>query len=455
MIKKIKVLLLVMYSGCLGYYCAENFRLADSVALENPIGSIFANPAGLSSTKVPEVLLTYNIMYPKLTDGTKFTNNGFGVIQGLLGGAIGLGFNQFGVIDWYMREQFVLSYGRTLRELLSKLSLGLKIMYVKDTYSLDEYLKTSLVFAKGNNISFLSISLGAKYLWNEILTIGISLDNINQPEVGFYTKEKVPLYLKSGIKYQYKNLSVYPNLNVYFSEYIDFVGSVSFDYKIYILKKRIKIVPSLSLGYGNRNYNEAILGFGVYTNQISINYGYSIPFISKIDTGSKQCISLSYKFLPLDLEEAKVSKKEYEKLLSEKQKLEEEIKILMETPKDVSQKVEETKKENTLQPQQDNISTEEALLKKLEELERRLKESETKRVLEEKPKLQVQPSTTSPQVSQPVQKKRYHTVEEGDTLPKLAEKYYGDANQWRKIYEANKDKIIRGQIIKNSILEIP
>ena len=34
-----------------------------------------------------------------------------------------------------------------------------------------------------------------------------------------------------------------------------------------------------------------------------------------------------------------------------------------------------------------------------------------------------------------------HTVGEGDTLATIAQQYYEDSGQWRKIYEANKDAI--------------
>lgn len=30
-----------------------------------------------------------------------------------------------------------------------------------------------------------------------------------------------------------------------------------------------------------------------------------------------------------------------------------------------------------------------------------------------------------------------HTIKSGDSLPKLAKKYYGDASQWERIYNAN------------------
>jgi len=39
--------------------------------------------------------------------------------------------------------------------------------------------------------------------------------------------------------------------------------------------------------------------------------------------------------------------------------------------------------------------------------------------------------------------KRYfsprHIVKKGDTLSAIAEHYYGDANKWPKIYDANRD----------------
>ncbi len=49
---------------------------------------------------------------------------------------------------------------------------------------------------------------------------------------------------------------------------------------------------------------------------------------------------------------------------------------------------------------------------------------------------------------------RAHTVQAGDTLSKIAKQFYGDANKYVKIFEANKDqlsdpnKIRVGQVLK-------
>jgi nucleoid-associated protein YgaU len=59
-----------------------------------------------------------------------------------------------------------------------------------------------------------------------------------------------------------------------------------------------------------------------------------------------------------------------------------------------------------------------------------------------------QPQAT-PAQSQP----RDYTIKSGDTLSKIAKQYYGNANEWNRIYEANRgvisnpDKIFPGQKI--------
>jgi nucleoid-associated protein YgaU len=44
---------------------------------------------------------------------------------------------------------------------------------------------------------------------------------------------------------------------------------------------------------------------------------------------------------------------------------------------------------------------------------------------------------------------RTYTIAKGDSLSKIAKRFYGDARQWKKIHEANKD------IIKNPDLIFP
>ena len=59
--------------------------------------------------------------------------------------------------------------------------------------------------------------------------------------------------------------------------------------------------------------------------------------------------------------------------------------------------------------------------------------------------LTVDPSLPQPQVQQAAgsqsQTRKTYTVKSGDTLSKIAKEQYGDANDYNKIFEANRDKL--------------
>lgn len=62
-------------------------------------------------------------------------------------------------------------------------------------------------------------------------------------------------------------------------------------------------------------------------------------------------------------------------------------------------------------------------------------------------------------VIEPKPEAQYHTVEKGEWLSKIAKKYYGDANKYNLIFEANKpmlkdpDLIYPGQVLRIPNLE--
>ncbi len=63
-------------------------------------------------------------------------------------------------------------------------------------------------------------------------------------------------------------------------------------------------------------------------------------------------------------------------------------------------------------------------------------------------------SSTAPPPAQPAP--RTYTVVAGDSLSKIAKKHYGDANKWKKIFEANRDIIQNPDLIKpGQVLKLP
>ena len=63
-------------------------------------------------------------------------------------------------------------------------------------------------------------------------------------------------------------------------------------------------------------------------------------------------------------------------------------------------------------------------------------------------------SSTAPAFGEP--RSRTVTVKAGDSLSKIAKHELGDANKWKAIYEANKDKIKDPDLIHpGQVLDIP
>ena len=61
-------------------------------------------------------------------------------------------------------------------------------------------------------------------------------------------------------------------------------------------------------------------------------------------------------------------------------------------------------------------------------------------------------SSTAPAPAAP----RTYPVVKGDTLSSIAKQFYGDANKWRKIFEANGDVIKNPDLIHpGQVLKIP
>jgi nucleoid-associated protein YgaU len=54
-------------------------------------------------------------------------------------------------------------------------------------------------------------------------------------------------------------------------------------------------------------------------------------------------------------------------------------------------------------------------------------------------------SSTAPKAAAPAVES--YTVVAGDSLSKIAKRVYGDANQWRRIFDANRDQIENPDLI--------
>ena len=58
------------------------------------------------------------------------------------------------------------------------------------------------------------------------------------------------------------------------------------------------------------------------------------------------------------------------------------------------------------------------------------------------------PSPPDPSSLSTASTERMYIVQSGDSLSKISKKFYGDANSWRRIYDANKDVVKNPDLIQ-------
>jgi len=76
-----------------------------------------------------------------------------------------------------------------------------------------------------------------------------------------------------------------------------------------------------------------------------------------------------------------------------------------------------------------------------------MQEEQRKRLEEAKERIRAR-GTTPPQAAAPAPAARIYEVKAGDTLAKIAKQFYGDANRWHEIHEANRDAIPNPDLIQ-------
>ena len=65
-------------------------------------------------------------------------------------------------------------------------------------------------------------------------------------------------------------------------------------------------------------------------------------------------------------------------------------------------------------------------------------------------------ASTAPTITDTEVEPKTYTVVKGDSLSKIAKRFYGDANRWQKIFDANRDQIKDPDLIQpGQKLKIP
>ncbi len=442
----------IVFNICL---YAQSFSDFSLTSYPQETFSIFKNPASLGLmgkfsfssgySQLLNNLISNNIEFSELAAGGNFWKV-----------FLGCGYQSFTLKEIYLKDLYLINFGARL--LKENLIVATNIKYYKDKYFYDEYyvddnlarpeeVATNFDFGviakpvknlffgisgvnlikelKGSQVNY---TLSQKYIFSLSYLYGITQINtdifLEQTEVNNYA------YKDIGVKFLL-------NQELFYSKILTLDATVG-------LQKQTDLLGS-------------ILSFQIkfFNNSLGLKYSWFYPFVNISNFSGNHYISLNYSLQKQKkriLIKREVPKEEQqiivvEKIRPQKRKKEKPL-YQLQTSTTVSTSTLETLPTSTTQ----------AILVEVEQ-----KVQPQKEVFVSTIPATTTSSTTKGKIIVIKEKEEVvvykfplaHKVKEGETLISISKKYYNNEKGWKKIYEANKDKIIKGVPIVGEILIIP
>ena len=263
--------------------------------LADSVDAVFINPAGLCQTRRPELSGTFSKLYVGLDDNSNLSENTLlysypfrGKEESLSFGAAALGVSVFNLPGYYTETSAGIFYsGRISKSILA----GAGLKYLTIAYGTDEYTAINPVFAEGTSKSNASVDCGVMYLPSKTVSFGLSLHDLNSPDMGLKYEDKLERTITLGAAYKRPTYNVLTDFSVrQGNTKIVFGGEKWFMSRKYALRA--------ALGLGSGRYSRFNLGGTYDMGNVYIDYAFYYPLSGLSDMYGSHVVSLGYKFGP-------------------------------------------------------------------------------------------------------------------------------------------------------------
>jgi len=437
-------------------------------AVSNDANAINTNPAGLAGLVNPELSASYGKLFTGLGDDSKIGQGYFGLAfpaRQYVPGVIGIGWDELRLSEAYCETVFTGAYADTI---YPGLSVGGSLKYLRKTYVSDGYTESDPLFAgNGYAKSGLGIDLGGLYRVNENYTVALVFKNINRPDMGLGSEDRLPVQARAGAAYWLKKGLVDLDVAVSGGGYDVSVGAERMFQGRYLFR----------LGFlaGNDSKRNASLGFGSRFGAVNFDYSFTLPLAGVAGTTGSHRLAFGFKFGEAErdadeearrasaaaIRDAKARLAEQEEQIKAlEQKVREQEEAAKRAAEEAAAKAAEqaaalelsTVPVTVIEPAAPKAAADAALELLKEELERSRKEAESFR----ERLLTLEEGRKAKAAAAPAARSGAYVVQEGDTLESIAAKVYGDGSKWPSIYKANAGSVGRGGTVKpGQTLAIP
>src|SRR3989339_905963 len=183
-------------------------------AISDDASAPLCNPAGISQLEMFEACFMYNKLFAGV-DNVNLNQMYVSAVYPAEIGSFGITVTDFSLWKYYKENMFLMTYSNDFSEKIElgfPIIAGLSLKYLSHTYILDE--RTIDI----DDPVFDKISKGAFTPDIGILlkpynfSLGVSVLNILQPDIGLKTEDKVPMIIRFGTAYRFNDWYLFENI---------------------------------------------------------------------------------------------------------------------------------------------------------------------------------------------------------------------------------------------------
>ncbi len=452
--KKMLIFLIIIFGVNL---YARSFSDFSITSFPQDSSSIFNNPASLGLLG----RFTFNSGYSRLLSG--IVSNNVNSSEVSLGGnfwkiSLGCGYQEFFLQDIFSQKLYLFNFGTKLFK--ESLFLGGNIKYYISEYIYDEYyIQDILATPKEETFNF---DFGIIAKPTKSIFLGLSGTNLLKKLMGTQIKYFLPQKYIFSFSYLYgitliNTEILYSQTEVNNFQYTNLGAKFVLNQELFYSKL---LSSDVTIGLQKEiDLSGFLLSFQIkfFSSSLGIKYTWFYPLVSITNFLGDHYISLNYT----------LSKSEKRKVIIRQPPKEKEEIIIIEKKPPKEQQVKKEQYQllpstSVIQPTLEVLTTKTTQAASVTPQEEKIS---LKEVVVSTTVSQSTLKTSDKTVKTVVIKEKEevlvyrfplaHKVKEGETLISISKKYYNNERGWKKIYEANKDKIIKGIPIVGEILIIP
>jgi len=432
--------------------------------------AICANPATLVEITSPELTAVYGRLYSGLSDDSKIGQGYFGFaapVKRYLQGAAGFAWNDTRLSEAYSETSYSVSYATAVYR---GIGAGLTLKYMRRSYVSDAYTALDPVFSGGYAKGALGADLGFFYRHRTNYAFGLSLKNLNKPDLGLASADRLPIEVRAGASYLMRASLLDVDAAFAGPDYTISAGAE------YAFQKRYAL--RIGLATGNNSRRNVNVGFGGRFGLAAFDYAYTLPISGIANTAGSHRLAFSFRFgAEADLQRAEdlAAAAELSRTREKAAMQEAQIRVLQErldavvrqglipaaqpVPVQTAPVAQPAPQpaQPPVQPQAD-IRVQSEITSQIEVLKQELDKSRAEmEAMKARAATKPKPAVAAPQPKpQPAAHRNSYMVKEGDTLESIAVSVYGNAERWPEIYRANSGSLGRGGEVKpGQVLVLP